>query len=170
MRYGLMYAVGHVCALLLPAWNEMPSLTPARNPSSHASALTSRSWAARAASYWAYASWDETMTYPSMSTSCVANMYSSRTSFRLGSLIVLVSFRQVGYHGAGDVQVVRGPGHPPGVTAAVAGDLTDPGALDPMGRDHPRQLVHVQGGGDSEARPVQLLRQVLRERLRRCSL
>src|SRR5699024_11947525 len=106
MRYGLMYAVGHVCALLLPAWNEMPSLTPARNPSSHASALTSRSCAARAASNWAYASWDETMTYPSMSTSCVANMYSSRTSFRLGSLIVLASFRQVLFRDSGEVVAV----------------------------------------------------------------
>src|SRR5690625_4978706 len=160
MRYGLMYAVGHVCALLLPAWNEMPSLTPARNPSSHASALTSRSWAARAASNWAYASWDETMTYPSMSTSCVANMYSSRTSFRLGSLIVLVSFRQVCYHSTG----VVGPVHPG--LRRVGGAIADARRV----VQHPRQLVHVQGGGDSEARPVQLLRQVLRERLRRCSL
>src|SRR5690625_3309100 len=156
MRYGLMYAVGHVCALLLPAWNEMPSLTPARNPSSHASALTSRSWAARAASNWAYASWDETMTYPSMSTSCVANMYSSRTSFRLGSLIVLVSFRQVRHHSGGEgSRIAHRSACPIGVGE---------------GEDQALQFGHVQGCGDSEARPVQLLRQVLRERLRRCSL
>src|SRR5690625_3659725 len=174
MRYGLMYAVGHVCALLLPAWNEMPSLTPARNPSSHASALTSRSWAARAASNWAYASWDETMTYPSMSTSCVANMYSSRTSFRLGSLIVLVSFRQVRYHSRGGVGPVR-----PGLRR-VGGAIADARRV----VQHPRQLVHVQGGSEGaghgravsvgqvvldlgHARPVRDAVGVLVERLRR---
>src|SRR5699024_4779590 len=103
MRYGLMYAVGHVCALLLPAWNEMPSLTPAWNPSSHASALTSRSWAARK---------DSARSMPLFIWSSVGGLaympaaISALASSRFSSLIVLVSFRQVLFRDSGEVVAV----------------------------------------------------------------
>src|SRR5699024_9255674 len=103
MRYGLMYAVGHVCALLLPAWNEMPSLTPAPNPSPHASALTSRSWAARK---------DSARSMPLFIWSSVGGLpympaaISAVASSRFSSLIVLVSFRQVLFRDSGEVVAV----------------------------------------------------------------